>query len=124
VEEPILNRVGGAENAIALLLRCRAAFARSVFSPTMAAARLTPLERARAFIDNLRAGANYDHTALDGLSVESADAGRVVCRLRATRSHANRYGTMHGGCIGVRIGVTCGCGGGLDLAVCLRVLSC
>jgi acyl-coenzyme A thioesterase PaaI-like protein len=61
---------------------------------------LTPLERARAFLDSLRSNQHYDHTALDGLEVVSAERGRVVCRLTPTQQHANRYGTVHGGCIG------------------------
>jgi acyl-coenzyme A thioesterase PaaI-like protein len=60
----------------------------------------TPLERAQAFLELLRGGQNYDEPVLDGLTLERAWDGGIVCRLQAARKHANRYGTMHGGCIG------------------------
>ncbi|KAI8469026.1 MAG: HotDog domain-containing protein [Monoraphidium minutum] len=66
---------------------------------------LAPLERARAFVALLRCGGNYDEPVLEGLEVAEASAGRVLCRMRAARKHANRYGTMHGGCIATLVDV-------------------
>ncbi|KIY93362.1 acyl-CoA thioesterase 13 [Monoraphidium neglectum] len=65
----------------------------------------TPLERAQAFLELLRGGQNYDEPVLDGLTLERAWDGGIVCRLQAARKHANRYGTMHGGCIATLVDV-------------------
>jgi hypothetical protein len=65
-------------------------------------AALSPLERAEAFFGMLREGGNYDESVVNGLSVEAAARGRVVCRLRVGAQHANQYGTLHGACIGER----------------------
>ncbi|GBF98031.1 hypothetical protein Rsub_11142 [Raphidocelis subcapitata] len=66
---------------------------------------LTPLERATAFLDNLRSAGTFDDTPLRGLAVVSAAPGRVTCRLRPTRAHSNRFGSMHGGCIATLVDV-------------------
>ena len=60
----------------------------------------SPLQRAAAFFDALRAGSTYDAAALDGLELIDASPGRVLCRVVCAPQHANSYGTMHGGCIG------------------------
>ena len=43
---------------------------------------------------------DFDGVALRGLAVVSAEHGAVECRLPVTRHNQNRYGTLHGGCIG------------------------
>lgn len=68
-------------------------------------AALSPLERAEAFFGMLREGGNYDESVVNGLSVEAAARGRVVCRLRVGAQHANQYGTLHGACIGTLVDV-------------------
>jgi acyl-coenzyme A thioesterase PaaI-like protein len=42
----------------------------------------------------------FDSVALQGLQVVNTEPGRVVCRLHITKRACNRYGTLHGGCIG------------------------
>ena len=51
---------------------------------------LPPLQRAEAFLAALRAADSYDGGVLQGLTVESASRGRVLCRLPITDRHANR----------------------------------
>jgi hypothetical protein len=51
---------------------------------------LPPLQRAEAFLAALRAADSYDGGVLEGLTVESASRGRVLCRLPVTDRHANR----------------------------------
>ena len=42
----------------------------------------------------------FDTTALSALRDVQASAGRVTARLPVTPEVSNRYGTLHGGCIG------------------------
>lgn len=65
---------------------------KSSHGTSSAGARLSPLQRARAFVAALREEDAYDASILAGLTVESAGRGRVVCRMQATQHHANRYG--------------------------------
>ena len=51
-------------------------------------------------MDCIKAEVNYDTTALEGLTVEDASPGRIVCRMTVAKAHTNRFNTMHGGCIG------------------------
>jgi hypothetical protein len=53
-------------------------------------AALSALERARAFLAHLADQHNYDGVVLEGLTVEEASPGRVVCALPITEKHANR----------------------------------
>ena len=42
----------------------------------------------------------FDATALHGLKVTSSTAGRMVCDFPVHKRVQNRFGTLHGGCIG------------------------
>lgn len=42
----------------------------------------------------------FDTTALRGLTDITAEHGRITCRLPVSPAVRNRYGTLHGGCIG------------------------
>jgi len=59
-------------------------------SSSVALDPLPPLQRAEAFLAALRAADSYDGGVLQGLTVESASRGRVLCRLLVTDRHANR----------------------------------
>lgn len=43
---------------------------------------------------------NFDTTALKGLRVVEVGHGKVTCKFPVTQRVQNRYGTLHGGCIG------------------------
>lgn len=51
----------------------------------------------------------FDTTALSTLQLESIQAspGRLTASMPVTDAVANRYGTLHGGCIGARAECTC-----------------
>ena len=68
--------------------------------PQASTLQFTPLQRVRVFMDCIKAEVNYDTTALEGLTVEDASPGRIVCRMTVAKAHTNRFNTMHGGCIG------------------------
>lgn len=46
----------------------------------------------------------FDTTALSTLHSLHAERGRVTAEMPVTHAVANRYGTLHGGCIGARVG--------------------
>lgn len=45
---------------------------------------------------------NFDALNLAELTDIDVESGRCRCSLTITRRHQNRYGTLHGGCIGRR----------------------
>ena len=50
--------------------------------------------------EDSRDGQVFDTTALQGLKDITAEPGQVTCRLPVRDRVQNRYGTLHGGCIG------------------------
>lgn len=52
---------------------------------------------------------NFDTTALHGLKVKSSTAGRMICDFPVNKRVQNRFGTLHGGCIGKLISVRNAC---------------
>jgi hypothetical protein len=56
-------------------------------------------QRAELFLMGVIADESFDST-LEGLEVTGGGPGSVVCKLHVTKKLQNRYGTLHGGCIG------------------------
>lgn len=43
---------------------------------------------------------NFDTTALAGLKVVNTTPGRMLCELHVAPRVQNRFGSLHGGCVG------------------------
>jgi acyl-coenzyme A thioesterase PaaI-like protein len=56
-------------------------------------------QRAELFLMGVIADDGFDST-LEGLEVTGGGPGSVVCKLHVSKKLQNRYGTLHGGCIG------------------------
>ena len=69
-------------------------------SPTRAVSFLTDLTSWHA--DNFRPDStgDFDTTALHGLKVTKSVAGRMLCDFPVEKRVQNRFGTLHGGCVG------------------------
>lgn len=56
--------------------------------------------RAEYFLAANLAGGGFDTTAIKDLDVIEAGPKRCLCKLHVGEKVVNRYGTLHGGCIG------------------------
>ena len=72
--------------------------------------------------DTAGAAQSFDTTALAGLTDCAAAPGRFTAALPITPAVQNRYGTLHGGCIGGLPGARGEGRGGADSAACTRQL--
>lgn len=58
------------------------------------------MTRVEYFLAANLAGGGFDTTALKDLDLLDAGVKRCLCKLHVSKSMSNRYGTLHGGCIG------------------------
>ena len=69
-------------------------------SPARAVSFLTDLTSWHTDTFNAETTGNFDTTALHGLKVISSTAGQMTCNFPVNTRVQNRFGTLHGGCIG------------------------
>ena len=69
-------------------------------SPARAVSFLTDLTSWHADTFRSDSTGDFDTTALHGLRITSSTSGRMVCDFPVDKRVQNRFGTLHGGCIG------------------------
>ena len=69
-------------------------------SPARAVSFLTDLTSWHADTFRSDSTGDFDTTALHGLKITSSTSGRMVCDFPVAKRVQNRFGTLHGGCIG------------------------
>ncbi len=72
-------------------------------SPARAVSFLTDLTSWHADTFRFDSTGDFDTTALHGLRITSSTSGRMVCDFPVDKRVQNRFGTLHGGCIGNQI---------------------
>ena len=69
-------------------------------SPARAISFLTDLTSWHTHNFNPETTSNFDTTALHGLKIIKSTAGQMTCDFPVNKRVQNRFGTLHGGCIG------------------------